>query len=120
MNQTYSNIHVCVIDDCSEDKESVLDICQSIVGSFDSVDYTPTQSVWKSPTLTYIQLIKDKGSYKQAYARNRGIETCWQDTDIFAILDADDEKHGIRKGMISHSKVQIKDQRDCFNCCTTH
>jgi len=37
-----------------------------------------------------------------------------------ADLDADDEKHGIRKGMISHSKVQIKDQRDCFNCCTTH
>jgi len=38
-----------------------------------------------------------------------------------ADLDAEDEKHGIRKGMVSHSKVQIKDERECcFDCCTTH
>ena len=37
-----------------------------------------------------------------------------------ADLDADDEKHGIRKGIVSHSKVQIKDERACFDCCTTH
>ncbi len=37
-----------------------------------------------------------------------------------ADLNANDEKHGIRKGMVSHSKVQIKDERECFNCCTTH
>jgi small GTP-binding protein len=37
-----------------------------------------------------------------------------------ADLNNIDEKHGIRKGMVSHSKVQIKDERECFNCCTTH
>ena len=37
-----------------------------------------------------------------------------------ADLNNIDEKHGIRKGMVSHSKVHIKDERECFNCCTTH
>lgn len=37
-----------------------------------------------------------------------------------ADLDADDEKHGIRKGIVHHSNVQIKDERECFSCCTTH
>jgi len=37
-----------------------------------------------------------------------------------ADLDNIDEKQGIRKGMISHSKVQVQDNRECFNCCTTH
>ena len=36
-----------------------------------------------------------------------------------ADLDNIDEKHGIRKGMISHSKVHINDERECC-CCTTH
>ena len=36
-----------------------------------------------------------------------------------ADLDNIEEKHGIRKGMVSHSKVQIKDERECY-CCTTH
>ena len=36
-----------------------------------------------------------------------------------ADLDAEDEKHGIRKGVVSHSKVQIKDEMECC-CCTTH
>ncbi len=36
-----------------------------------------------------------------------------------ADLDNIDEKHGIRKGMVSHSKVHINDERECC-CCTTH
>ena len=36
-----------------------------------------------------------------------------------ADLDNIEEKHGIRKGMVSHSKVQIKDERECY-CWTTH
>ena len=35
-----------------------------------------------------------------------------------ADLDNIDEKHGIRKGTFSHSKVHINDEREC--CCTTH
>ena len=37
-----------------------------------------------------------------------------------ADLDADDEKHGIRKGIVHHSIVQTKGERACFDCCTTH
>ena len=36
-----------------------------------------------------------------------------------ADLDNIDEKHGIRKGMVSHSKVHINDESECC-CCTTH
>jgi len=35
-----------------------------------------------------------------------------------ADLDNPDEKYGIRKSMVS--PVQIKDERECFPCCTTH
>jgi small GTP-binding protein len=38
---------------------------------------------------------------------------------IYNSADLDDEKHGIRKGNISHSKVRIKDERECC-CCITH
>jgi len=94
-NQTYNNIHVCVIDDCSEDSEGALDIAQNIIGDFSDVSYEPNQTVWKSEKLTFIQLLKldRESSYKQAYARNRGMEACWDDTDVFAILDADDENY---------------------------
>jgi len=36
-----------------------------------------------------------------------------------ADLDNIEEKHGIRKSMVSHSKVRIKDERECC-CCITH
>jgi small GTP-binding protein len=36
-----------------------------------------------------------------------------------ADLDADNEKHGIRKG-VSHSDVKVKDEMVCFDCCTIH
>ena len=38
---------------------------------------------------------------------------------IYNTADLDNEKHGIRKGVVSHSKVQIKDEMECC-CCTTH
>ena len=95
LNQTYKNVHVCVIDDCSDDQESVLQILGGKSGGWTSMEMQDSGVVYTSPDITYIQLIPqhDGSSHKQAYARNCGIKTCWDDTDIFAILDADDENY---------------------------
>ena len=93
LDQTYENIHVCVIDDCSNDPELALDVAQNIIGEFSDVVYEENKTTWRSDTLTFIQLMKEEGSYKQAFARNCGIKTCWDDSDYFAILDADDTNY---------------------------
>ena len=95
LNQTYKNIHVCVIDDCSNDQESVLQIVGGKAQGWTSHELVDSGFIYTSPKITYIQLIPkhDGSSYKQAYARNRGMEACWDNTDYFAILDADDENY---------------------------
>jgi glycosyltransferase involved in cell wall biosynthesis len=93
LNQTYENIHVCVIDDCSKDQEKAIDIAQNRIGEFKTVDYQDNKVIYKSDKITFICLRKDFGSYKQAYARNAGIMECWENSDYFAILDADDENY---------------------------
>lgn len=94
LNQTYKNIHVCVIDDCSDDTETVQNIIAELLGQESySIEYVHDGIIHKASSITYIQLKKDEGSYKQAYARNRGMEVCWDDSDYFAILDADDENY---------------------------
>lgn len=92
LNQTYKNIHVCVIDDCSNDQKSVKDIIENKCGAFTSQDITKN-TTYRNEKVTYIQLVKPFGSFKQAFVRNQGIETCWNHTDIFAILDSDDENY---------------------------
>lgn len=94
LSQTYPNIHVCVVDDCSDDCDVARDIAKEKAGgewsSMDVGDFIQ----YNSDKITYIQLLSGTGeSYRQAYARNRGMEACWDDTDIFAILDADDENY---------------------------
>lgn len=93
LNQTYKNIHVCVVDDCSKDQKSVYDIVQQTCGEFTNTIEGYYHNHYENDIVTYIELHKQEGSYHQAYARNRGIEACWDNTDIFAILDADDENY---------------------------
>lgn len=109
LNQTYPNVHVCVIDDCSDDTVSVQKILEECAGKpFLGEEVAPNQLVYRSPSITYIQLVKPVGSYRQAYARNRGMEVCWDDTDYFAILDADDENYPTK---IEHSLQVLQDPR---------
>jgi len=97
LNQTYPNIHVCVVDDCSDDCDAARDIAKELAGGeWESIDLESKTGhlTYHSDKITYIQMLSGTDqSYKQAYARNRGMETCWDDTDIFAILDADDENY---------------------------
>jgi len=102
LNQTYKNIHVCIIDDCSdgEDESIIGDTPLSMVmdkimpeDTIESIETLENMQIIKSSKITFIKLRKDKGSYQQAFARNRGMEACWDNTDIFAILDADDENY---------------------------
>lgn len=91
VNQSYKNIHICVIDDCSKDPDSVRKILEKFT-DWDSQTFEHGGMVFRSNMFTYIQLFPnhDGSSHRQAFARNRGMEACWNDSDFFAILDADD------------------------------
>lgn len=90
LNQTYPNIHICVIDDCSNDQKAV----SKIIEKYDMptlFEQKQNLTIKSGKKITAIYITDQ--NYRQAYARNRGIEFCWNDTDIFAILDADDENY---------------------------
>lgn len=98
--QTYDNIHVCIIDDCSDGEdgsivgETLLDqVMEPFLKDLISIETEGTKNlqIYNTDKITLIK-IKDH-PYGPSYARNRGIEYCWDDTDIFAILDADDENY---------------------------
>ena len=86
--QTYPNIHICIIDDCSDDQSTVSDI----ISSFEKPKSLITDknlTIYTGDKITAIYITdRPRGP---SYARNRGIEYMWDNTDIFAILDADDE-----------------------------
>jgi len=91
--QTYPNIKICIIDDCSEDRQSLEDIVEKFdrVIRMENLSKTPNLDTHRGKKITTIYITDQ--NHGQAYARNRGIEDMWNDTDIFAILDADDENY---------------------------
>jgi glycosyltransferase involved in cell wall biosynthesis len=90
LNQTYPNIHICVIDDHSKNQDEVVKVIEQFIQPSAIVNQD-NLVINHSDKITSIY-ITDR-NHGQAYARNRGIEYCWNDTDIFAILDADDENY---------------------------
>lgn len=91
--QTYPNIDICVIDDSSED----LDAVQKIVNEelfYEGVtecSCSDNQMTYTNDRHTFISLLN--GPYGQGYGRNVGIDATIEKTDIYAILDADDENY---------------------------
>jgi glycosyltransferase involved in cell wall biosynthesis len=88
LNQTYPNIHICIIDDCSDDQQSVIDIVEQIEPAV-TVVHEKNLLIRSGDKITLI-LVTDR-SRGPSYARNRGIDYLLDSTDVFAILDADDE-----------------------------
>lgn len=79
-------LNICVIDDGSTDNS--LDVLKNIAlwkaePTFD----VPMTTPFNGHTL---QVIKNKKSLGPSAARNLGIKLNWNNTDVFAILDADD------------------------------
>jgi glycosyltransferase involved in cell wall biosynthesis len=88
--QTYPNIKICIIDDCSNDRQSVEDIVEKFdkpCSCTEDKNFV-INSGWKIVTIYITD--HPRGP---SYTRNRGIEHMWNDTDIFAVLDADDENY---------------------------
>ena len=95
-SQTYpGQINICVIDDCSDNYENICNIINNTL--FDGAPEVFLTDHDKPLNIAYkgndrAIYIMDK-AYGPSYARNRGIELMWDETDIFAILDADDENY---------------------------
>jgi glycosyltransferase involved in cell wall biosynthesis len=92
--QTYPNIHICVIDDCSDDIADLDNTPYEIIRKLDepiAFEENKNMRIYTGTKITSIY-ITDR-PHGPSYARNRGIERMWNDTDIFAILDADDENY---------------------------
>jgi glycosyltransferase involved in cell wall biosynthesis len=91
-NQTYPN-KICVIDDSSTNQKNVVEIITEHLfdNQIESEEHSGNKIILKGNGNTAILLLN--GPYKQGYARNRGIEATLDETDVFAILDADDENY---------------------------
>jgi glycosyltransferase involved in cell wall biosynthesis len=87
-DQTYKNCHLCVIDDGSSG--NITDISPTIFkeGEIEFVGSIGDYTVLSGPKKTLIYLGKNVGPSK---ARNIGIEYMLDRSDLFLILDADDQ-----------------------------
>ncbi len=94
LNQTYHNIHICVIDDCSDEIDSLDNAPYEIIRKIEepiTLEENKNMRIYTGNKITSIYITdRPRGP---SYVRNRGIEHMWNDTDIFAILDADDENY---------------------------
>lgn len=91
-NQIYpsNRLRTCVIDGGSNDFESVLKICKDDLFINNTCN---THVVDNNCTIFsdgFNTLLHFKRTNGPSFARNRGIELYFKDTDYFAILDADD------------------------------
>lgn len=87
-DQTYKNCHLCVIDDGSSG--NITDVSPTIFkeGEIEFVGSIGDYTVLGGPKKTLIYLGKNVGPSK---ARNIGIEYMLDKSDLFLILDADDQ-----------------------------
>jgi glycosyltransferase involved in cell wall biosynthesis len=91
LDQTYKNIHICIIDDFSKDRAATEEVIEETLSPLETVSNQDNLVIHGGTGWTAIYITDT--NHRQSYARNRGVEYCWDDTDIFAILDADDEMY---------------------------
>lgn len=88
-NQTYPT-SICVVDDGSTDRSKDV-ILDSLFGDIFPTKITENgYTKYKHGPNIFIQLSKNSGP---SFARNVGIQQTLQGTDVYAILDADDEMY---------------------------
>ena len=91
LNQSYKNLQVTIIDDCSTDNS--VNIVEDYLFKGESHDRQETddfvvKTVKRNDiSIAFIKLKKNSGP---SFARNIGIQLTHQSTDVFFILDADD------------------------------
>ena len=90
-SQTYPT-HICVIDDGSDDQDSVDDIITDELFANQAEQMSQEDGIIYRENANYTAIFLPKAS-GPSHARNIGIQRLWERTDFFAILDADDENY---------------------------
>jgi glycosyltransferase involved in cell wall biosynthesis len=90
VNQDYENKAITLVDDASTDESVslIVSMLDSKVEFEDRGEYLVLDGTIKSVPIKIISL---KSNYGPSTARNAGIDLTLAETDIYAILDADDE-----------------------------
>ena len=105
-NQSYPNIHICVIDDSSDNIEEVQRIVTEELYHEDEPDQEMVDEnveIWKTPNVTTIYL--SGGPYGPSTSRNFGIHYTKEFTHAYLVLDADDEAY-YRKAELLFNTMQ--------------
>lgn len=95
INQDYSPLQICIIDDGSNDNS--WEIIESFFPDEEVIEQNGPNFILKSWTrndgLRKLTAIKLDKKYGPSVARNVGIDATIHETDYYAILDADDENY---------------------------
>lgn len=94
-NQTYKS-RICFIDDFSTDQKDIIKQLSSLL-NINDYDVKDNYLIGRNTNGDIAILIQDK-THGPSYARNLGIDTTLELTDIYAVLDADDTNH--------HTKIE--------------
>jgi glycosyltransferase involved in cell wall biosynthesis len=86
VDEPYSNKRIAVVDDGSTDNSWPL-LCK-ILNLPDIVPHKPLEGKFENVPVTAYRYTQAGGPSR---ARNTGIKMLWQDTDLYAFLDSDDE-----------------------------
>lgn len=85
-NQDYTKKRIVVVDDGSTDSSAMAIIHR--ITRYNRLDERSVSGLWKDKCeVLFIQLDKANGP---SYARNVGMHSAWDETDLFAFLDSDD------------------------------